>query len=140
MNVIREIIRLLHCDEATAERVRLEMDCSGLDFSACTVREFNRCCRECYDALQVVREDMAAYIDETVAMRAAELKGWRWSAKHQGFINERERVTETRGPSARGVHQTQYRVAATVTQACWISGISNLQAARALVAQHEVVA
>jgi hypothetical protein len=58
MNVIREIMRLLRCDEATAYAVRDGMDSMGLDYSECSVREFNRACWSAYDTLQCVRSDM----------------------------------------------------------------------------------
>jgi hypothetical protein len=59
MTVLKELMTLLHINAETAERVRHEMDCSGVDYSQCSRRQFNACARECYETLQTVRSDMA---------------------------------------------------------------------------------
>lgn len=135
MSVIRELTELLHIDEPAAERVRHEMDANGIDYSECSVREFNRAAREAHDTLIQVRTDMGDGVvsNDAIIMRAAESVGWRWSAKHQGFINENVTVGKTSGASSRGVRQTRYRVAATADQACFISGISSMETAAKMV-------
>jgi len=52
MTRTEEIAKLLKVDMDTAEAVHYEMDCSGIDYSECTTREFNRTARECYEIVK----------------------------------------------------------------------------------------
>jgi hypothetical protein len=56
--MIKELQKLLKIDAPTAARVLHEMDCSGIDYSECTTREFNRCAREALADLPFTEEDM----------------------------------------------------------------------------------
>jgi hypothetical protein len=58
MTVLTDLQNLLQIDSRTAEKVRDGMDAAGLDYSACTHREFNAAAREAYDTLQAVHRDM----------------------------------------------------------------------------------
>lgn len=60
MSVTKEIAKLLHIDADTAERVRHGMDEAGIDYSECSVREFNSAARSAYDTLVAVQQDMAS--------------------------------------------------------------------------------
>lgn len=51
---------------------------------------------------------------------AAHILGWKWSAAHDGYINERER----KGPT-----WADYIVASDAEEACHIEGIDRLQKA-----------
>jgi hypothetical protein len=59
MNVISVLMTLLDVDANTAEHMRQEMVSNGVDFDRISVREFNRCARECHDTLMAVQADMA---------------------------------------------------------------------------------
>lgn len=45
----RQIAELLKIDLEIAKEVQYEMTCSGLDFSECSKREFNKVARECFE-------------------------------------------------------------------------------------------
>ena len=45
----RQIAELLKIDLEIAKEVQYEMMCSGLDFSECSNREFNKMARECFE-------------------------------------------------------------------------------------------
>ena len=45
MGIIREIMKLVGCDEPTAYRIHASMAASSLDFSGCTQAEFRRAVR-----------------------------------------------------------------------------------------------
>lgn len=56
--MINELMKLLKIDAPTAACVLHEMDCSGIDYSECTRREFNRCAREALAGLPFTEDDM----------------------------------------------------------------------------------
>lgn len=59
---------------------------------------------------------------------AAELLGWQWSHAHGGYINESHR--------RQGGQWSDYQVAETAEDACFIDGIETDMAAMKLVADH----
>jgi hypothetical protein len=56
---IAEVRDILGCTPELAERVRGAMDCTGIDYSECTQREFIACARNCFAELRVTEADMA---------------------------------------------------------------------------------
>lgn len=54
-----EIMKLCSVDTATALRIQHLMDCSGIDYSQCTTREFNATAREA--ARDIAAEDEARF-------------------------------------------------------------------------------
>lgn len=46
--ITRDIMRVLNLDEGAADKVRDEMDRTGIDYSECTAAEFNSTARRCH--------------------------------------------------------------------------------------------
>jgi len=84
---IKKIMQILNVDAETAERVEYIMDCSGIDYSECSMREFKAEAKHAYSRLDHAEaEDIyLAHVDKPYGKAWAETVG----RFQEGFLRDK---------------------------------------------------